>query len=236
MTDDQDKPRGPEGGAGPSFWDRLVLPHRRSHIVEWIVATAVLILASLPVRPNRVSNAEEDIFESINGLPGGLLDLFMSTVMQAGNLVVVPVVTFVALALRRVRFALDLFVAGISAWLLARIIKEVMERGRPADLLADVTLRGEATSGLGFVSGHTAVAFALATIANSYLGRTGRIVVWTVATLVGFARMYVGAHLPLDVLGGAALGWAVGSLVHALLGTNRGITLESDRSDPSWSL
>jgi undecaprenyl-diphosphatase len=30
--------------------------------------------------------------------------------------------------------------------------------------------------------------------------------------------MYVGAHLPLDVLGGAALGWAAGALTHLVLG------------------
>jgi len=40
--------------------------------------------------------------------------------------------------------------------------------------------------------------------------------------VVCLARMYVGAHLPLDVLGGAALGWAAGSLVHLLLGAPRG--------------
>jgi undecaprenyl-diphosphatase len=34
--------------------------------------------------------------------------------------------------------------------------------------------------------------------------------------------MYVGAHLPLDVVGGAALGWAAGSLVHLLLGAPGG--------------
>jgi glycosyltransferase 2 family protein len=36
--------------------------------------------------------------------------------------------------------------------------------------------------------------------------------------MVAFARIYVGAHLPLDVLGGAAMGWAIGSLVHFLFG------------------
>jgi undecaprenyl-diphosphatase len=230
MPDQQLKPDIPEEKA-PSFWDRLFLPHRRSHIVEWLVATGLLVLATLPVRPNRVSDGEEDVFHAINGLPGGVLDLFFSAVMQLGNVLFVPVAAGAALIARKVRFALDLFVAGLSAWILAKVIKELVKRGRPADLLSDVTLRGDPSSGLGFVSGHTAVAFALATIANSYLGRKGRIVCWTLASLVGVARIYVGAHLPLDVLGGAALGWAVGSLVHALLGTARGLDFDGDDPD-----
>jgi undecaprenyl-diphosphatase len=39
----------------------------------------------------------------------------------------------------------------------------------------------------------------------------------TLAALAGFvpfARMYVGAHLPLDVVGGSALGLAIGSAVN----------------------
>jgi glycosyltransferase 2 family protein len=35
---------------------------------------------------------------------------------------------------------------------------------------------------------------------------------------VFLTRMYVGAHLPLDMVGGAALGLAVGALVRLLLG------------------
>ncbi len=31
---------------------------------------------------------------------------------------------------------------------------------------------------------------------------------WMLAALVSFARVYVGAHFPLDCLGGAALGYA----------------------------
>jgi len=40
--------------------------------------------------------------------------------------------------------------------------------------------------------------------------------------------MYVGAHLPLDMVGGAALGVAVGALVRLLLGVPAG---PPDRAD-----
>ena len=43
-----------------------------------------------------------------------------------------------------------------------------------------------------------------------------------VAALVCVSRLYVGVHLPLDVVGGAALGWAAGSLVHLLMGAPGG--------------
>jgi membrane-associated phospholipid phosphatase len=31
------------------------------------------------------------------------------------------------------------------------------------------------------------------------------------AAVTGASRMYVGAHLPLDIVGGAAVGWLVGT-------------------------
>ena len=45
---------------------------------------------------------------------------------------------------------------------------------------------------------------------------------WTLAIAVCVARVYVGAHLPLDVIGGAALGWAAGGLTHLILGAPDG--------------
>jgi PAP2 superfamily/Lipopolysaccharide kinase (Kdo/WaaP) family len=85
-----------------------------------------------------------------------------------------------------------------------------------------VHLRGHHDNGLGFVSGHAAVAVAIATLVAPYLGRRARWVAVAVAVGVCVSRMYVGAHLPLDVVGGAALGWAAGSLVHLLLGAPGG--------------
>jgi glycosyltransferase 2 family protein len=76
--------------------------------------------------------------------------------------------------------------------------------------------------GLGYVSGHSAVAVALATVANPFLGRRARRVAWTLAACVCVARIYVGSHLPFDVVGGAALGWAAGALVLLVFGAPTG--------------
>jgi undecaprenyl-diphosphatase len=63
------------------------------------------------------------------------------------------------------------------------------------------------------------VAAALATVVSGYTSRRVQVVAWALAVLVAIARVYVGVHLPLDVLGGMAVGWAAGSLIHFMFGT-----------------
>ena len=91
-------------------------------------------------------------------------------------------------------------------------------RGRPADLVDDVRIRGAAALGRGYVSGHAAVVTLLVVLAWPYLGRRGRIAAVAVAAFVCLARVYVGAHLPLDIIGGAALGLAVAGAVRLAVG------------------
>jgi undecaprenyl-diphosphatase len=164
---------------------------------------------------------ERDLFRLVNDLPS-VLGAPVVLIMQAGNLAAGPVAAAVALSTRARRAALDLMVAGPFAWLAAKGVKHIVGRPRPGGLLDDVQ-RLEGSAGMGFVSGHTAVAVALATVASPYLPRRWRWVVWGVAWSVGFARIYEGAHLPLDVVGGAALGWAVGATVLLVLGAPHGI-------------
>jgi undecaprenyl-diphosphatase len=196
---------------------RFFLPRRRRDIIVLLVAGAVLGISALPIDENDVGPLETSIFHAINGLPDAL---YWPTwiLMQFGNLVAVPVTAVAALVARRVRLAVDLVLAGGAAWILAKVVKDLVFRPRPGNLLEDTILRHAPAGGHGFVAGHSATACALAAAAWPYLPRPARWAVVGLAAVVCFGRIYVGAHLPLDVVGGAALGAMCGSVVHLLLG------------------
>ena len=58
----------------------------------------------------------------------------------------------------------------------------------------------------------------LTTAAAPFLAAPVRVLAAGLAAFVSFARVHVGAHLPLDVAGGACLGVALGSAVNLALG------------------
>jgi membrane-associated phospholipid phosphatase len=113
---------------------------------------------------------------------------------------------------------LPFVVAGAGVYLLAKQVKGIWPRGRPAALVDDVVIRGTAALGRGFVSGHAAVVTALVVVAWPWLNRPGRVACAVLAAAVCLCRVYVGAHLPLDVVGGAALGLAVAGVVRLVVG------------------
>ncbi len=203
---------------------RLPLPapkwryaRRSLDVVAAIVGAGFLAVSWVLALADDVSAVEEDTFRFVNEWPDWL-ELPLWPVMQAGAVAIVPLGALAVWVLwRRARPALSLLAAGMAAWLLAKVVKSLVERGRPGDLIDSVIQRPEWT-GLGFVSGHAATAFALATVASPYLSRLWKAVVWALATATIVLRMYTGAHLGLDIVGGAGLGIALGATVHLILG------------------
>jgi undecaprenyl-diphosphatase len=185
-----------------------------------VVAGAVIFTGGAIAAGHGLSRFETDAFRLVNDLPG-VLALPLVTIMQLGSLAAVPAATVVGLVAGRRRLARDVGTAGAAAYVLARVAKVVAGRARPAKLLGAAVLRGAPAGGVGFPSGHAAVAAALATAAGPYLGRRTRRALWAGVAIVAVARIYVGAHLPVDVVGGAALGWAVGAAVHLAWGAPR---------------
>jgi undecaprenyl-diphosphatase len=188
-------------------------PLASSRRLGWLLLGAVAAFGlSTAAASGPVSSLEAGTFGAINELPDALF-WPMWAIMQLGNLFAVPTLALGAMYFRRWRLAAGLAVAGVACWILGKVVKDFVGRGRPGALLEDVILRRSHAGGGGYVSGHAAVVFALATVLHPYLSRRWRIVSWTLAVLVSIARVYVGAHLPLDCIGGAALGCAIGLLV-----------------------
>jgi membrane-associated phospholipid phosphatase len=192
-------------------------------VLRLVLGTLFLLLTASAVDPNHLGRLETNVFRLINDFPlPAVLDPVVWLVMQLGNLAAVPIVALAAMLARRWRLAWDFLTAGGTIYVIALVVKAEVERGRPQAYLDNVHTLGEAATGLGYVSGHSAVAVALATVAGPYLGRRGRRVAWVLAALVCVFRIYAGAHLPWDVVGGAALGWMAGAVAHLILGAPEG--------------
>jgi undecaprenyl-diphosphatase len=100
----------------------------------------------------------------------------------------------------------------ISDQLSSSLIKPLVDRTRPCFSLEGVKLLITIGPGKSFPSSHAVNNFAAATVI-SYFYKEYKAVLFTIAGLVAFSRVYVGVHYPLDVLAGAAIGMIVGYFI-----------------------
>jgi membrane-associated phospholipid phosphatase len=182
------------------------------------VGASVFAASIVPLRRSFVGPREETLFRAINDLPDRLF-VPAWLLMQLGTVGMAPVAAAVAWTRGDRRLAARLLTAGVTTWGASKVVKRITRRPRPVALLHDAHVRGREAAGLGFPSGHAGVAVALGVAAWSRLDSRGRLAAAVLVPAVGGTRVYVGAHLPLDTISGAALGLTLDALVEWFLST-----------------
>lgn len=94
------------------------------------------------------------------------------------------------------------------------ILKNLVARTRPYEVVQGLKLLIGKQNDFSFPSGHTGSSFASAVILYKELPKKYGIPLIGLATLIGFSRLYLGVHYPSDVLGGAIIGTLIAILVY----------------------
>ncbi len=160
------------------------------------------------------------IFSFFNqGLSNQIFDWIMPVITDwdktiIGRLLIVSTVIFLLWKgdpKKRMLVPLLFLTIIITDQLNSSVLKNMIARPRPCHLvdgayiIENVRLLVSCGSGFSFPSSHAANSFAIATLLSIYYQKLSWLFI-LLAAIVGFSRIYVGVHFPLDVIGGAFVG------------------------------
>jgi undecaprenyl-diphosphatase len=117
---------------------------------------------------------------------------------------------------RRPGILLEVIAAVLASELLSYGLRQSIGRARPPLTYARPKALVSVPHSGSFPSGHTTTAFACAAVLAWAVPRLA-VPFFVLAAAIGFSRIYVGVHYPLDVVGGAALGLAIATALRWLV-------------------
>jgi undecaprenyl-diphosphatase len=181
----------------------------------WVCAAAAAVVCLSCAAASRHPQADRRLFAAVNHRhePVGLVVL-----QQAGTPWVLPGLALAAAIAGRRRLALSAALALPAEKALEVGLKKARPVPRPLYVEPTVLRDDAPVEGESVPSGHAAIAFAAAGLAAPHAPAPARVALFAAATGEEVARVSQGAHHPVDLLGGAALGtglaaglrWVVG--------------------------
>lgn len=154
-----------------------------------------------------IDRFDRKISEQLHDFEYDLLHSFFLSYTTLGSLHFTALIGIVLLQTGHISILKELVVALTGALAITEIIKKLVNRQRPETRDKDVYV----LQNLSFPSGHSANAFATATVLTSVAGLG--YLPFAVAALVAFSRVYLGQHFLTDVLVGSGIGMIVALLI-----------------------
>lgn len=133
----------------------------------------------------------------------------MPYVTYLGDIIVLLLIIVVLFFTGKRKVALIAILGLIITSIIVSLIKPTVGELRPFLVLQHVNLLVYESGKYSFPSGHTSLAFTIATILGlSYKFKNIKLIyiALVIAAIVGFSRVYVGVHYPGDILGGMIIG------------------------------
>lgn len=181
----------------------------RRGLYTWLALAIVLLgITTARVSSLRIDGYELSLFRFINNWSENWRQVFLIITFFGGAWLFV-MAALLSLWKKQYDLATRIIVFGATSFLITELLKRLIARSRPVELLTNIHLREIFASGYGFPSGHTAVATTVSLLLLPLLSPRWRWACLVWIFLVGLSRIYLGVHAPLDVLGGFAVGIAV---------------------------
>lgn len=163
-------------------------------------------------------NLDVKLFRAINDLAGRseTWDGILSFAAEY-SLIIFSLILILLFFSRRKLFWTALFSSILARGILVELIRFFYRRPRPFAALENVKLLIEKEAGEpSFPSGTTAFIFAIAIAAYLFDKKIGVILI-LLALVLALARIYGGAHWPLDIIGGIAVAGLAVYMIRKLL-------------------
>jgi len=188
----------------------------------------MIVIFSLFLTSRSIVSADESLFLSINSSWNPSFDVIFKALIELGSFAFWFVVIFILWILGKRTLATYLLIAVLVHVAIGGSVKYIIDRPRPFEVFPDAfALYSPADP--SFPSGHTEGTFTAAAV----LGLRSKkllIPLSLLAVFVGFSRLYIGVHFPLDVISGAVFGVLIGVFVAGL-----DLTRLQSRMETGWN-